>query len=133
MPTRVTSWINEVNTTSLRIIVSIGVAAIGMLMVLAAVLFFRWEPKDVQVKLLYALGTFLGVMMALDVTQFIGKRFSAEEYVRGKQGSVNVEQAGTVNAAPAAPIPPGDTAIPAVVDDKPETVERPQFAPEGIR
>lgn len=98
MPTRVTSWINEVNTTSLRIIVSIAVAAIGMVMILAAVLFFGWKPDDVQVKIVYAVGTFLGVMMALDVTQFIGKRFSAEEYVRGKQGSVNVEQANTVIA-----------------------------------
>lgn len=97
------AWVNDVNTTSLRIVVSIGVAAVLLILLTVGVLFFHFEPTGKQMQLLYAMGGLLALMMALDVSQFIGKRFSDAGYASAKNPSpVNVEAPSTVKveAAP---------------------------------
>lgn len=109
MLARFSSWINNVNTTSLRIVVSTICTGIGLLLVLVAIVFFKWEPTDMQLKVLGGMGVVALTVMGLDVTQFIGKRFSDAGYAAAKvTPPVNVEQANVVTAAPGA-IPPGVT------------------------
>jgi hypothetical protein len=95
----ITAWINSINTTSFRIVVSVVVAAVLLTLLTAAVVFVGFKPDDGQMRLLYAMGGLLGAMMSLDVLQFVGKRFSDAEYVSAKKGPspVTVEAPSTVS------------------------------------
>lgn len=108
MLTRFSSWINTVNTTSFRIVVSTICTGLGLLMVVVAVLFFNWQPTEVQLKVLGGAAVVAMTVMGLDVTQFIGKRFSDSGYAAAKATPpVNVESANLVTASdrqPPAPI-----------------------------
>jgi hypothetical protein len=100
----ITSWINEINTTSLRTVTSVFVAAIILILLAAGVLFFGFEPTSKQMTLLYAMGGLLAAMMSLDVAQFIGKRFSDATYAAAKNPtkpvSVDAPPASMPTAAP---------------------------------
>lgn len=94
------NWINTVNTTSFRIVASVTLAFLGALIILCAVVFAGWEPKDSQLTVLFYMGGGLFAMMGLDVTQFATKRFSHVDYVKAKKGPspVTVEAPSTVVA-----------------------------------
>ncbi len=129
-------WLNEVNTTSFRIVTSVVIAAAAVLMILAAVLFFHWEPSDKQVRVLEGLALVVLTMMGFDVASFIAKRFSDVSYAAAKTPSPPVTvQTGSVTAgttptvtvgssvtvgSPVPPSPPAPT-------DGDEPVERPRF------
>lgn len=88
------SWINEVNTTSFRIIVSVVLAAIGVVGVLIALLLNNWLPTPEQMRVLEGVSIVVLTMMGFDVLQFVGKRFSDATYVAAK------------NSTPTPPDPP---------------------------
>ncbi len=114
MISRFSSWINTVNTTALRIIVSIGLAVEIVNLVAIAMLFFRWEATSTQYKILTGIGVGILTMMGLDVWQFIAKRKTDAEYVTAKQGPspVNVEAPSTVEVRQdAAGSPPASTTV----------------------
>lgn len=77
-------WVNSINTTSFRIITSVIVTAIGMLGLLIALLFFKWEPTALQLKLLEGEAVVALTMMGFDVIQYIGKRFSDKDYATAR-------------------------------------------------
>jgi hypothetical protein len=103
------AWVNDVNTTSLRIVVSVGLAAIAVVIVLIGVTMMRWEPTPAQQRVLIGVAGVILTMMGFDVLQFVGKRFSDAEYQRAKQGPspVNVEAPSTVSVSAAAPASDG--------------------------
>jgi hypothetical protein len=78
---------------------------IGLLMVLVATLFFDWQPKEIQIKVLTGLATVVLTMMGFDVLQFIGKRFTNTDYASAKvTPPVNVESAQLVTAGTPEPV-----------------------------
>lgn len=132
MATRVTTWINEVNTTSFRIIVSVGLAGFTVIVCLIGVTFINWLPTDPQITVLKGIGAGLLLMMGLDVAQFIGKRFSDAGYAAAKStpavavggpSTVQVDSAagGTAAVAVSQPAPP--LSAPAPTPREPERGE----------
>lgn len=81
------SWINDVNTTSLRIIVSVFLAAVSIMLVLVAVLLRNWLPTAEQTKVLIGVAGVVLTMMGFDVLQFASKRFSDATYAAAKNPS----------------------------------------------
>ncbi len=126
-------WVNDINTTSLRIIVSIALAAVMVLMLLVGVTIRNWYPTDMQLKVIYAAGGGLLMMMGFDVTQFAAKRFSDAAYVQAKQGpaavsieppsNVTVTQDGATTTIAAEPTP----------TPQPEPIVAPAPTPEAGR
>lgn len=118
MPTRVTSWINEVNTTSLRIIASVVGAVVNITAIQIALL-LGWQPTEIAVKVMLGEAGVLLTMMGYDVIQFISKRFSHTDYVAAKNPSpVTVEPPATVVVTPGS-----DTPAVAVTPREPEKGE----------
>jgi hypothetical protein len=111
---RISNWINTVNTTNLRIIVSAMGAVINVTAIIVAMMIFRWVPTPTQMKVLTGCAGVLLTMMGFDVLQFASKRFSDAGYQAAKSGAAagsSVEVAATppaptvkVDAAPAAEI-----------------------------
>lgn len=87
------AWVNDVNTTSLRILVSIGLAVFLIIALTVAMLFFAWEPSAAQKWVLIGIAGGTLTMMGFDVIQFIGKRFSDATLAAAKNPSqpVSVE------------------------------------------
>lgn len=110
------NWINTVNTTSFRIVASVCLAVIVALILIAALVFGGWEPKESQLTLLMYVGGGIFVMMGVDITQFITKRFTHSEYVAAKKGPspVTVEAPSKVEVTS-----PPDSAVPAVQIERP--------------
>jgi hypothetical protein len=78
-----TTSLNDVNTTSVRILVSVGLAAfVVMVAILGMVLGHVYTDADVHVLEIIGVGVLF--MMGLDVTQLFLKRTSDHEYVRIK-------------------------------------------------
>lgn len=68
-------WINDINTTSFRIVVSVVLAVVVVLLIIGGMMIGR--PVDTSV--LQAILIFLSVMMGLDVTTFIAKRVTHKD------------------------------------------------------
>lgn len=102
MIARLSNWINTVNTTNLRIIISSFGTAFNVTAVMAAMLFFDWTPKGEQIKILGGCAGVLMTMMGYDVAQFIGKRFSDAGYQAAKTGAA-AGSSVVVDATPPAP------------------------------
>jgi hypothetical protein len=81
---RISAWINSVNTTSLRIIASIGGAIFCTSNVLLAMLWKNWTPNPMQYKVLIGIAGVLLTMQGFDVIQFASKRFSDKDYAAAK-------------------------------------------------
>lgn len=107
MISRLSNWINTVNTTAFRVLISIGMALSHSSAVLIAMLIFAWEPSAMQMKVLMGDAGAILTMMGFDVIQFISKRRTEVEYVQAKQGPspVNVEAPSSVVVAPTAASP----------------------------
>lgn len=88
-------WISDLSTTNFRIFVSIVVAVIVVLTLLAG-LILRIE---MQTEVVFAILAFVGAMLGIDVTQFSIKR---------KTEIVTPPQVTAEHAVPA-PIPPADS------------------------
>jgi hypothetical protein len=112
------AWLNDVNTTSLRIVVSIVLAATAILMILVAILLGGWEPSAMQLKVLTGIAAGVLTMMGFDVLQFVGKRFSDATYAAAKNPSqpVSVETPLPVPPAAATDGAPIPVPIPTVPD-----------------
>src|SRR5688500_12710418 len=99
--------INSVNSTSFRIMASVVTTCIICIMLVAAILFFGWEPNAIQMMVLYAVGGGLRTMMGYDVVQFVGKRWTDIDFqkARNPPGKVDVENVEQVNVTtdPSAP------------------------------
>lgn len=108
---RVLDRFNSISTTNARILVSIGLAAFGVIAVLIGILFRNWLPTSEQITVLKGVGLFLCVMMGIDLAQFTSKRFSDSGYAAAKNPSspspVTVEAPSTVSVTtpPATPDP----------------------------
>lgn len=70
------AWVNDINTTNYRIVVSTWLAAFGIMVVLIGVTFMGWEPTAKQERVLIGAAFVILTMMGFDVLQFWGKRFS---------------------------------------------------------
>jgi hypothetical protein len=105
------AWVNDVNTTSLRIVTSLALAIVCVPTILGAILFLDWQPKSGQLLVLGYMAAFALTMMGFDVAQFVAKRFSDAGYASAKNPStpspVTVEAPSTVtvDAAPSKPTP----------------------------
>ena len=109
------AWVNDLNTTSFRIAVSVIMAAVLCTVVTAAIVLLNWMPTTQQSSVLTGVGAMILTMMGFDVLQFIGQRRTDYGYVAAKQGTpqnmnvrVTAEQpVPVVNVAPeAAPLAP---------------------------
>lgn len=76
------NWINNINTTNLRICVSLILATLYVFVVIGGVL--MGKPLQANVEVLDSLELFLGAMLGIDAAQFIGKRFSDSGYAAAK-------------------------------------------------
>lgn len=112
------NWINEVNTTNLRIIVSLVLAVIYVLVILAGAVLGKQMPMEA----LNTAGLFIFGMMGVDAAQFIGKRFSDYNYAAAKnaQPQVSVAAPSTVAVSPVAP--PVTPVAPPVTPGVPSTM-----------
>ena len=99
MPTRVTDWINEVNTTNFRILMSVILAGTIIPLITIGILFRNWLPSDPQIKVLEGLGLFLLTMMGFDVLQFWAKRSTDADLAAAKNNQVTI-MAPTVTPTP---------------------------------
>ena len=114
--TKIFGWINEINTTAVRVLVSVGLASFAIIAIVWGILWRNWLPTTEQMRVLEGVALVILTMMGFDVLQFASKRFSdkgyAEAKARGKHGPspVTVEAPSTVKIAPA---PEGDTTAPA--------------------
>lgn len=101
MIARFSAWINSVNTTNWRIVLSSLGAVINITALMAAMLFFAWEPTAVQLKVLGGCAGVLLTMMGYDVAQFIGKRFSDAGYQAAKTGASTGASVDVIATPPA--------------------------------
>lgn len=99
---RFSNWINTVNTTSWRIVLSSLGAVINITALMIAMLFFHWEPTALQLKVLGGCAGVLLTMMGFDVLQFASKRFSDAGYQAAKAGA-STGSSVSVLATPPAP------------------------------
>jgi hypothetical protein len=115
MISRISDWVNTVNTTAFRVLVSIGLAVEVINFVTIGMLFNGWEPTSMQYKVLIGVAGAILTMMGFDVVQFIAKRRTDADYVTAKQGPSPVTVGGpsTVNVDASAP------AVPAAQPDVP--------------
>jgi hypothetical protein len=104
----ITAWVNSVNTTSYRIVVSVNLAALSIVLIVVGILFRGWTPNAEQQRVLVGVAGVVLTMMGFDVLQFIGKRFSDATYAAAK----NPSQPVSVDT-PAAPAAEGVGAAPA--------------------
>ena len=110
MIARFAAWIDKVNTTSLRIVVSIGAVTTNITGINVAIL-LGWEPTPMQLKVLLGeAGVFL-TMMGFDVAQFASKRFTDAGYAAAKNPSQPV-QTDVPSPAPATDGPVAPTPTP---------------------
>lgn len=99
-------WINDVNTTNTRILVSIVLAVFVVILLALGVTILHWEPTGMQMKVLIGIGGGVLTMMGFDVLQFWGKRFSDAGYAAAKNPNQPVvtnvvpEQSGDTASAP---------------------------------
>lgn len=126
MLTRFATWMNEVNTTSFRIVMSVVTTCLSILLVLVAIVFFDWQPKPVQITVLTGIAGVVLTMMGFDVIQYIGKRFSDRDLAAARQAPspVQVDQASLVTAGG-----DGPTTIGSPVSASSAVVEPPTVRP----
>ena len=95
-------WLNDLNITNARIVVSIGLAAFGVIVCLLGVTFMGWEPTEKQERLLLGIAVVVLTMQGFDVIQFASKRFSDAGLAAAKNSTL---------PPPAQPVPQdnGDT------------------------
>ena len=94
--------LNSLSTTTLRILVSVALATILVLTVLAG-LVVGHHYTDADIHVLEILGVGLLTMMGLDVTQLFMKRATDNSYVAAK-GDADAKVAAATKAPPAAPV-----------------------------
>ncbi|MEP6990081.1 MAG: hypothetical protein ABJA80_04055 [bacterium] len=106
-------WINDLNTTNVRILASVAGAVVNITAIMFAILVLKWEPTAMQLKVLTGCAGVLLTMMGFDVIQFIGKRFSDSGYAAAKSGPspVNVEAPSSVTVTPATPEEPAAVSV----------------------
>jgi hypothetical protein len=97
-----TDFINGVNTTSLRIMVSLLLAVVYVVVILAGAILGKTLPSEA----LNTVGLFIFGMMGVDAAVFTAKRFSDVNYAAAKTPTapspVNVEAPSQVTVRPAA-------------------------------
>lgn len=125
MISRFAGWVNSVNTTAWRIVVSITMAFTHAGAVLIAMLAFGWEPTVMQMKVLTGDAAAILTMMGFDVLQFISKRRTDAEYIQAKQGPSPVTAEGPSTVIVNKPETPRDTmhAESRYIPDKPAAIE----------
>lgn len=82
------AWVNDLNTTNFRIVVSIALASFLSVILTLGVTLLHWEPTAMQLKVLLGLGGGILTMMGFDVLQFVGKRFSDAGYQAAKNSAL---------------------------------------------
>lgn len=95
-------WVNDLNTTAFRIVVSVWIAAFVVVGLTTAMLFFGWQPSVLQLKVLSGVAASVLTMMGFDVLQFVGKRFSDAGYVAARNASPSVADVPASAPAPIA-------------------------------
>lgn len=89
-------WLNDFNTTSYRIFISIHLAVVQVL-ALDFALWRGWSPTGEQKSVLIGIGGGILTMMGFDVLQFWSKRSTDIGYAQAKSPSaVTVEAPSTV-------------------------------------
>jgi len=106
------NWLNDFNTTSYRIFISIHLAVVQVF-ALDFALWRGWSPTDPQKFVLIGIAGGILTMMGFDVVQFWAKRSTDVGYAQAKSPNVNVEAPSTVkvdsnvNMAQERPLGPG--------------------------
>lgn len=93
------AWVNDLNTTAFRIVVSVWIAAFVVVGLTTAMLFFGWQPTTLQLKVLNGVAASVLTMMGFDVLQFVGKRFSDAGYVAARNAIPASSEAPTPSSA----------------------------------
>lgn len=127
MISRFSAWVNEINTTALRMIVSIALAAQLVVFVEFGMLVQGWEPTAMQYKVLTGIAFLILIMMGYDVAQFIGKRFTEADFVAAKTGSQPIPV-----VLPLPQLPTGATAIVVPVSSPPPPAPLPAMPPTPV-
>lgn len=107
-------WINRINTTPIRILISIGLAVQFVLSLQWATEHNDWTPTGTQITILYIITGIILTMMGFDVAQWVFKRHTDIDYQNAKNAAppqvavggpatVNADTA-TVTATPIAPV-----------------------------
>lgn len=92
-------WVNDLNTTNARIVISIGLAVFVVIVVTVGVTFMAWEPTAMQLKVLTGVGAGILTMQGFDVLQFWTKRSTDATLAAAKNPSQPV-QATVVSETP---------------------------------
>jgi hypothetical protein len=106
----VKEWVNDLNTTNFRIVVSIALASIGVVVCLLGVTVLGWEPTAKQLQVLEGLALVILTMMGFDVMQFWTKRSTDAGLAAAKNPSQPVNASVTVQPNGDAPSAPSRTA-----------------------
>ena len=93
-------FINTVNTTALRILVSIGLAVVHSTAVVFGMVVWNWQPTPVQLRVLTGVAASILTMMGFDVLQFVAKRFSDAGYAAAKRGTTDRRSAPRIRPKP---------------------------------
>lgn len=129
------AWVNDLNTTSFRIAISVMMAAVLCTVVTGAIVLLNWMPTTQQSSVLTGVGAMILTMMGFDVIQFIGKRRTDADYVAAKVGTPRQIDARLTAEVPI-PVTPvvtpavTQTVTPAVTPDVPDPVPADR-APDG--
>ncbi len=89
------AWVNDLNTTNFRIVVSILLAVFVTMLLTIGVILVHWEPSAMQLKVLIGIAGGILTMQGFDVLQFVGKRFSDAGYAAAKNQTQPVTTAVT--------------------------------------
>jgi len=72
MISRISDWVNTVNTTAFRVLVSIGLAVEVINFVTIGMLFNGWEPTSMQYKVLIGVA---GLLVCIGAGIFLSAKF----------------------------------------------------------
>ena len=116
----VKAWLNDFNTTSFRIFVSI-ILAVVQIVALNLAMWLGWSPTPGQKWVLMGIGGGILTMMGFDVLQFWSKRTTDVGYATAKTSPVTVEAPSTVAITPTKNQPQEPRIVPgdADVENKP--------------
>lgn len=78
------TWVNDLNTTSFRITISVIMAAVLCTVVTGAVVILNWLPTSQQIMVLAGVATMILTMMGFDVLQYWGQRRTDVRYIEAK-------------------------------------------------
>lgn len=84
------SWINDLNMTSFRVLVSCLLAVSLSHIIVIAMVFYKYEPTKIQMTVLTGILFGILTMMGFETASFLGKRFSDIDFAKAKNPPTQV-------------------------------------------